>query len=210
MIRLEKLKYVWTVVILYLFGLAASIFLTINSLFLFDWSIKFDQLSETVGMSGKLIKHNYLQLLSYLELPWINKLKMQSFNSSPHGLEHMREVKQLFLLNSVMLLVLIVLLFLTWRSLNRNQEWWKYYTVIKWSYLVPVVASSLILINFDQFFILFHKILFRNNYWIFDPSLDPVINILTDNFFMACFLMGLIYFELFIGLINWKIKRTLN
>ena len=30
-----------------------------------------------------------------------------------------------------------------------------------------------------------HKLLFTNDYWIFDPAKDPVINILPDSVFLA-------------------------
>ena len=41
-----------------------------------------------------------------------------------------------------------------------------------------------IAIDFNTCFILFHKIMFSNDYWIFDPQLDPVINMLPEEFFM--------------------------
>ena len=50
-------------------------------------------------------------------------------------------------------------------------------------------------ISFQQFFVLFHKILFRNNDWIFDPTKDPIIDALPDDFFLACFVL---FFVLFI------------
>ena len=35
-----------------------------------------------------------------------------------------------------------------------------------------------IAVDFNKCFILFHEIMFSNDYWIFNPQLDPVINIL--------------------------------
>lgn len=46
-----------------------------------------------------------------------------------------------------------------------------------------------IIIDFDSSFVVFHEILFDNDYWIFDPVLDPVINILPAEFFMNSGLM---------------------
>lgn len=47
-----------------------------------------------------------------------------------------------------------------------------------------VIVGSLVALNWDFCFVLFHKILFRNDYWIFDPACDPVITILTDAYFL--------------------------
>ena len=40
--------------------------------------------------------------------------------------------------------------------------------------------------NWSKVFLTFHKIFFRNNYWMFDPASDPVILILPDAFFLQC------------------------
>ena len=45
------------------------------------------------------------------------------------------------------------------------------------------------LINFDKTFMIFHEIMFDNDYWIFDPLKDPVINILPQEFFYHAGLM---------------------
>ena len=36
---------------------------------------------------------------------------------------------------------------------------------------------------------IFHQIVFRNDYWIFNEATDPVITILPEAFFMHCFMM---------------------
>ena len=40
--------------------------------------------------------------------------------------------------------------------------------------------------NWERFFIGFHKLMFSNDYWLFDPARDPVILILPDEFFFHC------------------------
>ena len=54
---------------------------------------------------------------------------------------------------------------------------------------IPAVLAAFIAMNWDKVFVLFHKIVFNNDYWIFDPVTDPVIMILPDTFFMHCALM---------------------
>ena len=52
--------------------------------------------------------------------------------------------------------------------------------------LIPALLGGLAYMNWNKVFLTFHKILFRNNYWIFDPASDPVILILPDTFFLQC------------------------
>ena len=54
---------------------------------------------------------------------------------------------------------------------------------------IPSILGLLASVDFNQAFILFHKIVFRNDYWIFDYRTDPVITILPEAFFMHCFFM---------------------
>ncbi len=58
--------------------------------------------------------------------------------------------------------------------------------------IMPLLLTVPILLNFEKSFIIFHKLLFRNDYWIFNPNLDPVINILPEEFFFHSGMMILI------------------
>jgi integral membrane protein (TIGR01906 family) len=46
----------------------------------------------------------------------------------------------------------------------------------------------------DRFFVVFHKIFFRNDYWIFDEASDPIIKVLPDEFFFheAIFMLAIV------------------
>ena len=51
---------------------------------------------------------------------------------------------------------------------------------------IPAALGLLIAANWEWVFITFHKLVFQNDYWLFDPYTDPVITILPDEFFMHC------------------------
>ena len=55
--------------------------------------------------------------------------------------------------------------------------------------LLPSIVGVLTAVNWEAAFIMFHKIMFRNDYWLFDEALDPVIKILPDAFFFHCAVM---------------------
>ncbi len=40
-----------------------------------------------------------------------------------------------------------------------------------------------VMLDFNDVFIIFHELLFQNRDWIFDPRQDPVINVLPDQYF---------------------------
>ena len=63
--------------------------------------------------------------------------------------------------------------------------------------ILPVVILPFAITNFDSFFVVFHHLLFSNTNWLFDPNLDPIINILTEGFFASCFAVAGIIYELF-------------
>ncbi|PFN28721.1 TIGR01906 family membrane protein, partial [Bacillus cereus] len=54
--------------------------------------------------------------------------------------------------------------------------------------IFPIALMLPIAINFEKSFVLFHKLLFSNDYWVFDPEKDPIILMLPEEFFMhaAC------------------------
>ena len=52
--------------------------------------------------------------------------------------------------------------------------------------IIPLAAVGAAAIDFNKAFILFHKVFFNNDMWMFDPAADPIIEILPEAFFMHC------------------------
>jgi hypothetical protein len=59
---------------------------------------------------------------------------------------------------------------------------------------LPAVIGGLAVWNWDWLFVHFHQLFFRNDYWLFDPTADPIILVLPDAFFLQCagVIMGII------------------
>lgn len=149
-----------------------------------------------VHQSLASIMHAYSQLLFYLCWPFTTKLKMDKFPTSTSAAEHFYECKLLFELAIIIFVVgLIIYLYLKRRKKSN------YISLTKTEALVfmilPVVVLPFALANFDTFFITFHKMIFNNNNWLFDPTTDPIINILTEDFFAACFAVAGMIYELY-------------
>ena len=64
------------------------------------------------------------------------------------------------------------------------------------------------IVAFDKLFVLFHEIVFRNDYWMFSSVTDPVIKILPEEFFMHGF-FAIIGFVFLFAFILWVYFRKL-
>lgn len=207
MIR-KRVKTFLQWLVLFLAIISVVIFLTINSIWLYWLNVKLGHLSRVVQLSTSRIMQNYVQLLGYLQLPWISRLDMMDFPTSPSGLQHFIDVKHLFLLNNGVLIVTIWPAIHFLRSLAKKKRLWKLIQPFQIAAIVPVLAGLLMLVNFNQFFVDFHKVLFRNSDWLFDSRFDPVILVLPESFFSQCFVLAFGLFELIMLWGVWRGRRT--
>lgn len=163
-----------------------------------------------VGLTADRLMENYNAIMRYLIDPRVAQLSMPDFTSSVNGLQHFEEVK---LLIQLLLVVTLILTFVTIititviRQLKYKQAFLK--TYLYGALLLPFMAIFIILVAFDKVFVWFHLLLFNNDYWLFNPLTDPIINVLPQNFFMLLFILIIFLYELylliFIKLIRKKI-----
>lgn len=159
---------------------------------LFRLDIGWENLTQIANFPRSVLIHNYHVLMQYELNPFIAHLKMPNFPDSTNALKHFAEVRNLFTLVNILSIVLIpaIIIFL------KEHLPILYRRGIFYAMVVPILLAVVAaLIGFDNFFIIFHKILFRDNTWLFDPTTDPIINVLTDNFFMFCFIIFVILYE---------------
>ncbi|EOT41968.1 TIGR01906 family membrane protein [Enterococcus columbae] len=169
--------------------LSFCIAFTINFTPLYAWNVEKYQLAQIANLSTKELLANYNQLLAYLNFPWQTKLVLPDFPMSSSGLKHFYEVKRLFLLDYIVFILGLVPSILYLKKLWQKRQLWKFLQPIQLLLASLVILCVLMLFGFDQFFVYFHQILFRNSDWLFDPATDPIINVLTEQFFMQCFLL---------------------
>lgn len=75
---------------------------------------------------------------------------------------------------------------------------------------LPAVIGATVALNWDWTFAAFHELAFNNDYWLFDPATDPIINILPDAYFLHCAVMILVLVilgSLICGLIYRRVQR---
>lgn len=173
-----------------LFLISFSVVVTLNFRPLYYFDMKQLNLSEVSGLSEDEIRENYDALIDYNSMFYDGNLEFPSLTMSEPGRIHFEEVKRIF----VFVQWLCILSFLSAAVCIyfhfRGKKGWKFLKATSvLTILVPLALGVLIALNWDQFFVTFHHLFFNNDYWIFDPALDPVINILPDTFFLHCALM---------------------
>ena len=192
---LNKLKNGLQWLGLYLWLVSGTIILTINASWLYYFNVQWQHLGRLVNLSTGRLMVNYYQLLAYLNFPWVPKLKMSDFTDSTSALVHFADVKNLFLLDYAVFLITCVTTYYLWRRLKRDRQLWRFVLPMQTALWVPPLIAAAMAVNFNQFFIFFHKVLFRNADWLFDPLFDRIIIVLPDTFFLQCFVLAFVILE---------------
>lgn len=146
-------------------------------------------IKEMTNLSIEQIKTNYNQLIQYQSIFYKGQLILSNFIMSNSGAKHFQEVKVIFESIQVVMGVGIIIsgIIIYYKIKERDFMFFKISGLM--CVLVPTCIGLIVSINFNQAFIIFHQIIFRNNDWIFDERYDPVITILPEAFFMHCFVL---------------------
>lgn len=202
-------KSIIAIIYNFLFAIASA---TVGAIVL-SWpllalSIKFEHTDALVKLPLGTIMKNYNQLMFYLLWPLKRILKMDDFPTSSQAAQHFYECKLLFGLALIAFIVGVIIFIFLYR---RKKLYYLHLMPIEIIVfmLIPLAFLPLAMTNFDQFFIAFHHLLFNNNNWLFNPSTDPIINVLTENFFASCFVAGAIIYELYFAILFWQNKKEL-
>lgn len=196
-----------------LFLLSLSILLTIYlAWFMYPQEISWLNLSNRVPFQPQTIQHNFNVLMDYLTNPLNQGLEMPDFPSSASGIHHFAVVKGLFHLAQGVAIVTLPIFYLFWKQVIQKGFLSLYRRGLLIMLSLPLVLGLVgIFIGFEQFFTLFHQILFvGDDTWLFDPAKDPVILILPEDFFLHAFLLFFCLYELIFGFMYLKSRKTGN
>ncbi|HEM4817268.1 TIGR01906 family membrane protein [Streptococcus suis] len=203
-----KLQIIGTI----LFVLSAAVLGTIYLAWLvYPLEISFLGLEKVIYMKAADISYNFNILMNYLTNPFASVLDMPNFSSSADGLKHFADVKHLFHLTQGIFILTLPAFVLFVKNILLKGYGDLVKKVIFWTMLTPMIIGLLgVLVGFDQFFVLFHTVLFPgDSTWLFDPAKDPVIYILPQEFFLHCFVLFFVLYELFFGtILAWTGKKN--
>lgn len=176
---------------------------------LYYFDIDYLNIPMLSGLSKEEIKENYDYMIDYNLSEGNKEFELPTLKSSKQGKIHFEEVRDIFQnMNKIFNISLVLsIVGVIINILNKNIEILK--TTSKTLILLPMILMLPVVINFEGSFVLFHKIMFNNDYWIFDPNLDPVINILPEKFFFHAGIMILILI-IVASLANYLIYKLLK
>lgn len=132
---------------------------------------------------------------------------------------HMWDVKNLFLgglklraiAMAVFVIMIVILVFMKADLTTVLPK--SYYRALSISAVFVGVLAAFVMTNFNKIFVIFHKVFFTNDLWIFDPRTDYMIRMLPEGFFYdmvirigGFFILGLIT----LGVFSWVMQRVLS
>lgn len=174
--------------------LCISVTITVMFRPLYYFDIDYLDIPQMSGMSETVIRANYDVLIDYNLLGGPSELNFPDLIMSQQGRIHFEEVKDIFIfmqIFSIAAVILLVLWIVAWvKKKSLSFKWMKFTGIV-----IAIIASTCgcaLIIDWDLAFTAMHTIFFRNDYWIFDATTDPVIRILPEEFFMHCGIMIII------------------
>ncbi|MEA4894533.1 MAG: TIGR01906 family membrane protein [Oscillospiraceae bacterium] len=174
-----------------LLAIASLLFTTALGLGILDISdfpykadISYLRISENSGLTREEILLNYDAIMSFLS-PFSNEeFFLPTISYTDRAKTHFEECKPIFntvyisgAASALVLLALILLKAIPKRLLKVSGA----VTLI-----IPAVIGTAVAVDFNSAFNFFHKILFNDSTWIFDPNVDRFITIMPETFFMHC------------------------
>ena len=175
-----------------------SVTLTLNFRPLYYADIQNLHITELSGREEKDIRSNYDVLIDYNSLFNHQPLKFPTCAMSESGRIHFEEVKK----NIRFLWVAFCRNFAV-DGCCKSLPFYQKACVALASYCRNTLYCSagfsclMVAVNWDYVFVTFHQLVFNNDYWLFDSSTDPIIDILPDGYFMHCAIM--IFALVFVG-----------
>ena len=197
-------------IIFTLFFISTSVIIVINSRFLYRMDVDFLHLSENSGYSKEVITRNYDVLIDYCSPFNDGELRFPDLPSSESALSHFAEVKVIFVAMYYIAVVTGILLIFIILQKRKKNEYRYLKTASLTCIILPAIVGIASMINFDKTFILFHKLVFSNDDWLFNPSTDPIILLLPEAFFMHCAIAIVLLVLIGSGLLYWFYRRRRN
>lgn len=174
---------------LFLLSLAVLTTLYFRPLYYFD--IDYLDLEGKTGYTKEEIKANYDAIIDYNMIGSGEKLILPTMPLTENAGIHFQEVKDIFIKIRYLCMAAFVISIISIFFKARRGQWYFLKVTAILNIGIPPIFGLLIWMNWKRFFVVFHQVFFRNDYWLFDPVEDPVIKILPDEFFLHSALLML-------------------
>lgn len=181
--------------------ISIAVLCVLNTTLVYRYTIYKYELDNYTGLSTEILMDNYKRVINYIQNPFNKELVLNKLSMSNFGKIHFFEVKQIFLCLYIISIIFVVIIIL--KLLFNKKGYSNKKLIVSFNNSVNIIALIfisifiMIVVDFSKTFYFFHKIFFRNNYWIFDPVTDPIIKALPEEFFMIELILILILLIIF-------------
>lgn len=170
--------------------ISTIVLVVLNCTSIYGFIIDKYDLTKITGLSKEILMINYQEMVSYLQYFGSGYLTLSNFEMSQNGVIHFADVKMIFqgLYIIVILFILLFGIFLVMKHQDKTRDKTILSIFNKGANLTFITFGLLMIsmsCNFSATFTMFHKIFFRNDYWIFDYRTDPVILALPEELFLV-------------------------
>ncbi|UPA30189.1 TIGR01906 family membrane protein [Terrisporobacter glycolicus] len=190
-----------------IFIISGSVVLGLRCKSLYYYDVKELNISKMSGFTEEEIKQNYDYLIDYNLNKNVGEFHLPTIKYSKEGKIHFEEVRNIFQIVKKVFYIsgLISVLGIILSIKNKNMKFLNTASIM--TILLPIITAIPLMINFNYFFIKFHETVFSNDYWIFDPSIDPVINMLPQDVFfhIGIFILAIILMISILLQISYKV-----
>lgn len=169
-----------------IFFICLSIFAVIHFRPLYYFDINYLNIESMSGYSKDIILENYNSLMDYCSPFYHGSLVFPSLSITDAAYVHFERVKKIFdgsfYIGCILFFILIGIMIYKYRK--KDFSYLKISSIV--IFILPSLLGAACGINWDNTFILFHKIFFKGDHWLFDWDTDQIIRILPDTYFLHC------------------------
>lgn len=123
--------------------------------------------------------------------------------------EHMLDVKNLYygmyytlVTTAVLIFITLIVLFFKRKEVNVFGLTLLINQVSMYTLIFVGIIALFAFINFDQFWVMFHKVFFRNDLWLMNPNQDALVNLFPEGLFMDLVYRIITRFAIIFGSVN--------
>ena len=168
-----------------IFLISASVTLVLYLVPLYYLNLVVFDVPEKAQIPYEICRRNYNAIADYNMLFGARELTLPDFPMSEHGRIHFAEVRKIFFVLQIAAGVSGILLLFSAPYVKKKKAYgWIRAVTVGISAIIAAAAAGFLLDSRGTL-ILMHRILFRDDYWWFDPATDPVIRIMPESVFAA-------------------------
>lgn len=145
--------------------------------------IESNQLPYLLNMSSDKVYDNFQSIVNYLSLFHRGSLYVPDIILTKESLIHFKDVKYIFMFMQLYLILFLPICVYKIKDYHKGKNNMYLKITSYFIFLLLIIVGLFVLSNFNDAFVLMHKLLFRNDFWMIDPVKDPVILLFPEAYF---------------------------